>query len=105
MAIEAADIALMSDRLDRISYTIGLSRKTLGIIKQNTVFSLLIVLLLIAGVLIKTVGLASGMFVHEASIFIVVFNGMRLLGYGRGKKPELSSDLRQRGPDVESTQI
>ena len=85
VAIEAADIALMSDRLDRISYTIGLSRKTLGIIKQNTVFSLLVVLLLIAGVLVETVVLASGMFVHEASIFIVVFNGMRLLGYGRGK--------------------
>lgn len=94
VAIEAADIALMSDRLDRISYTIGLSRKTLGIIKQNTAFSLLVVLLLIAGVLVETVALASGMLVHEASIFIVVFNGMRLLGFGRewrgfgGRKPQ-----------------
>jgi Zn2+/Cd2+-exporting ATPase len=105
VAIEAADIALMSDRLDRISYTIGLSRKTLGIIKQNTVFSLLIVLILIAGVLIKTVELASGMFVHEASIFIVVFNGMRLLGYGRGKKPELHSDTRRRGAEGEGAHV
>ncbi len=88
VAIEAADVALMSDRLDRISYTIGLSRKTLSVIKQNTAFSLLVVLFLIAGVLIKTFVLASGMFVHEASIFIVILNGMRLLRY-RGKFKEM----------------
>ncbi|OPY27399.1 MAG: putative copper-exporting P-type ATPase A [Methanocella sp. PtaU1.Bin125] len=96
VAIEAADVALMSDRLDRISYTIGLSRKTLGIIKQNTAFSVLVVLLLIAGVLIKTVVLASGMFIHEASIFIVILNGMRLLGYGRGtKSPQQDSNSKE----------
>ncbi len=93
VAIEAADVALMSDRLDRISYTIGLSRKTLGIIKQNTAFSMLVVLFLIAGVLIKTVVLASGMFVHEASIFIVILNGMRLLRY-RGENKGMP-DIRQ----------
>jgi Cd2+/Zn2+-exporting ATPase len=83
VAIEAADIALMADDLDKITYSIGLSRKTLGIIMENTAFSLLVVLLLVAGVLFKAVVLASGMFVHEASIFIVIFNGMRLLRYGR----------------------
>jgi Cd2+/Zn2+-exporting ATPase len=82
VAIEAADIALMADDLDRISYTVGLSRKTLGVIMENTAFSLLVVLLLVAGVLFKAVVLASGMFVHEASIFIVIINGMRLLRYG-----------------------
>lgn len=50
VAIEAAGIALMADDLDRIGYTIGLSRKTLGIILENTVFALLVVLLLVAGV-------------------------------------------------------
>ncbi|HEY3272756.1 MAG TPA: cation-translocating P-type ATPase [Methanocella sp.] len=83
VAIETADIALMSDRLDRIGYTIGLSRKTLNVIKENTAFSLAVVALLIAGVLFEVVVLASGMFVHEASIFLVIINGMRLLGYGR----------------------
>jgi Cd2+/Zn2+-exporting ATPase len=82
VAIEAADIALMADDLDKITYSIGLSRKTLGIITENTAFSLLVVLLLVAGVLFKAVVLASGMFVHEASIFIVIINGMRLLRYG-----------------------
>jgi len=81
VAIETADIALMSDSLDRIAYSVGLSRKTLGIIMQNTAFSMLVVLLLVGGVLLKVVVLASGMFVHEASIFIVILNGMRLLRY------------------------
>jgi Cd2+/Zn2+-exporting ATPase len=81
VAIETADIALMSDSLDRIAYSVGLSRKTLGIIMQNTAFAILVVILLIFGVLLKTVVLASGMFIHEASIFIVILNGMRLLRY------------------------
>ncbi|BAI61129.1 putative heavy metal translocating P-type ATPase [Methanocella paludicola SANAE] len=81
VAIETADIALMSDSLDRIAYSVGLSRKTLGVIMQNTAFSVLVVLLLVFGVLLKTVVLASGMFIHEASIFIVILNGMRLLRY------------------------
>lgn len=38
-----------------------------------------------AGVLFKVVVLASGMFVHEASIFIVIINGMRLLRYNEAK--------------------
>ena len=91
VAIETADIALMSDRLDRIAYTIGLSRKTLGIIMQNTAFSLLVVLLLVAGVLFKVVVLASGMFIHEASIFIVILNGMRLLRYSGGQDRKAGS--------------
>jgi Cd2+/Zn2+-exporting ATPase len=48
---------------------------------QNTAFAILVVILLIFGVLLKTVVLASGMFIHEASIFIVILNGMRLLRY------------------------
>jgi Cd2+/Zn2+-exporting ATPase len=29
--------------------------------------------------------MASGMFVHEASILVVIFNAMRLIGYGKKK--------------------
>ncbi|WP_174590295.1 heavy metal translocating P-type ATPase [Methanocella conradii] len=91
VAIEAADIALMADDLNRIGYAIGLSRKTLGIIMENTAFSILVVLLLVAGVLFKSVVLASGMFIHEASIFIVIINGMRLLRYGEVKLNDVKS--------------
>src|SRR5690625_7099268 len=39
-ALETADIALMSDDLHKLPYTISLSRRALNIIKQNITFSL-----------------------------------------------------------------
>ncbi|MEO8682535.1 MAG: cation-transporting P-type ATPase, partial [Vicinamibacterales bacterium] len=39
-AIEAADVALMSDDLSRLPWLIGHSRRTLAIIRQNVVLSL-----------------------------------------------------------------
>ena len=41
-ALETADIALMSDDLSKLPYTIKLSRRALRIIKQNITFSLAI---------------------------------------------------------------
>src|SRR5699024_9987304 len=41
-ALETADIALMSDDLDKLSYTVGLSRKASRIIRVNITFALLI---------------------------------------------------------------
>src|SRR5699024_6058122 len=41
-ALETADIALMSDDLSKLPYTVKLSRKSLAIIKQNITFSLVI---------------------------------------------------------------
>ncbi len=105
VAIETADIALMADNLDRISYSIGLSRKTLGIIVQNTAFALLVVLLLVGGVLLEWVVLASGMFLHEASIFIVILNGMRLLRYGRKMPGSAGKAERQAKGGEETTTI
>lgn len=73
--------------LNMIGYAIGLSRKTLGIIMENTA----VVLLLVARALFKSAVLASGMFIHEASIFIVNINGMRLLRYGEVKLNDVKS--------------
>jgi len=42
VAIETADIALMRDDLSKINYLIGLSKKTMGIVKQNISASILI---------------------------------------------------------------
>src|SRR5205823_8706851 len=39
-ALEVADVALMSDDLSRLEYAVLLSRKTLGVIKQNISVSL-----------------------------------------------------------------
>ncbi|MDP2872014.1 MAG: cation-translocating P-type ATPase [Bacillota bacterium] len=84
-AIEAADVALMTDRLEQVPYAIGLSRRILGVVRQNVAFAVGVVVLLMAGVVGRQVHLAGGMLVHEASVLLVIANGMRLLGDKPGK--------------------
>ncbi|WP_082788863.1 heavy metal translocating P-type ATPase [Desulfolucanica intricata] len=81
VAMETADLVLMSDRLVKLPYAIGLSRRTLRNIKQNVTLAVLVVLVLLVGVIGEAVVLASGMLVHEASVLLVILNAMRLLKY------------------------
>ena len=78
-ALETADIALMADDLTKLTDTIKLSRKTLGIIKQNIALALiikgLILLLVIPGWLTLWLAVAGDM----GSSLLVTLNGMRLL--------------------------
>ncbi|MFD2045086.1 heavy metal translocating P-type ATPase [Ornithinibacillus salinisoli] len=78
-ALETADIALMADDLEKLPYTIALSRKTLSIIKQNVSFALglkiLALLLIIPGWL--TLWLA--IFADMGATLIVVLNSLRLM--------------------------
>jgi len=84
-AMEAADIALMSNNLMRIPQAMSHSRRILQVVRQNVALAVGVVVLLLAGVLVGRVHLASGMAVHEASILAVTLNGMRLLSQpGKG---------------------
>lgn len=78
-ALETADIALMADDLEKLPYTIALSRKTLQVIKQNITFAfglkLLALLLIVPGWL--TLWMA--VFADVGSTLIVVLNSMRLM--------------------------
>lgn len=85
VAMETADVVLMSAELNKLSYAIGLSRATVINMKQNIYFAIAIVMLLIAGVLLKLVFLSSGMLIHELSVLLVIINAIRLLGYN-GKR-------------------
>lgn len=97
VAVESADIALMSDRLDRIPFAIGLGKATMRVIKQNTVLAVIVVAVLIASALTGKLALASGMLVHEASVMAVILNSMRLLRYPHPDAEEIpaSRDLLQ----------
>jgi Cd2+/Zn2+-exporting ATPase len=79
IAIETADIALMADDLLKIPEALRLSKATLGNIHQNVVIALLTVSALLLGVLLGEVHMAGGMLIHEASVMVVILNGMRLL--------------------------
>lgn len=80
-AMETADVVLMSDNLDRIPYAYTLSKATVRNMKQNMFFAVGTVALLLVGVLLGKVFLASGMLIHEISVLLVVINAVRLVGY------------------------
>ena len=79
VAVETADVALMSDDLARLPHAILLARRTAANLRQNVVFAVATVVLLLAGVVAGGVTMSLGMLVHEASVLLVVVNGMRLL--------------------------
>jgi Cd2+/Zn2+-exporting ATPase len=82
VAMETADVVLMSDEIRKLSHAIGLSRATVNNMRQNIYFAIAVAILLLAGVLVKTVNLSFGMLVHELSVLLVVVNAVRLLRYG-----------------------
>lgn len=78
-AIEAADVVIMDDDIRKISKVIGISRKTLRIVRQNIVFALGVKgLVLILGAL----GLASmwaAVFADVGVAVLAILNSMRTL--------------------------
>lgn len=96
VAMETADVVLMSAEIRKLSHAIGLSRATVNNMKQNIYFAILVAALLLAGVLVKTVNLSFGMLIHELSVLLVIINAVRLLRYGdkgRSKKQLLEKEI------------
>lgn len=81
VAIDVSDIVLVKNDLRKIDYALGLSKKIVLNMNENIVLALLTVLLLFIGLFAGYVELASGMFIHEFSILVVILNGMRLLKF------------------------
>ena len=81
VAIEVSDIVLVKNDLRKIAYALGLSKKTILNMNENIGMALLTVLLLFIGLFAGYVEMASGMFIHEFSILIVILNGMRLIKF------------------------
>ncbi|KAB7672206.1 heavy metal translocating P-type ATPase [Bacillus sp. B1-b2] len=78
-ALETADIALMSDDLSKLPYTIKLSRKALTSIKQNISFSLAIKLLALVLVVPGWLTLWIAIFADMGATLLVTLNSLRLL--------------------------
>lgn len=78
-AIEAADIVLMDDKVEKIAAVVEISRKTLRIVKQNIVFALVIK----AGVLaLGALGMATmweAVFADVGVSVLAILNSMRIL--------------------------
>ena len=78
-ALETADIALMSDDLRQLPYTIKLSRKALTIIKQNITFSLVVKLIALLLIIPGWLTLWIAIFSDIGATLLVTLNSLRLL--------------------------
>jgi Cd2+/Zn2+-exporting ATPase len=79
VALEAADVALMSDDLTRLPFAIELGRATRTMIRQNVIFSMAVVVALIPLTLLAVVPLSVAVVCHEGSTVLVALHGLRLL--------------------------
>ena len=79
VAIETADIALMTDDLEKIPTVIRLSRKALRVIKENLIFALVFNTVLVILSAQGWVTMILGAVMHQASSLLVIFSSMRLL--------------------------
>jgi Cd2+/Zn2+-exporting ATPase len=81
VALETADIVLLSDQLERLPALIALSRKTLTTVRNNVIFAMgmnvISVILSVSGV----IGPVVGAVMHEVSALPVVANSARLIGH------------------------
>ncbi|MFK4964693.1 heavy metal translocating P-type ATPase [Lactococcus garvieae] len=88
VAIETSDIVLMKSNFKELGHAYGLSKRTVNNMKQNIIIAITVVIFLLVGLIFGETGIVpafvnmgTGMFVHEASILVVIANGMRLISY------------------------
>jgi Cd2+/Zn2+-exporting ATPase len=86
VAIETADVVLMSDDVEKIDYVIHLGKRARRVVRQNVFFSVGWMLLLVVVALGVGIPLTLAVVAHEGSTLVVVLNGLRLLG-GRPHPP------------------
>lgn len=83
VALETADVVLMSDDLSNIPYVIALSRKTQKTLFVNLAFSIGMIVVLIITTIFITLPLPLAVIGHEGSTVLVSLNGLRLLAFKR----------------------
>lgn len=96
VAIETSDVVLMNSDFSHLTHALGLTKSTARNMRQNIVIAVGVVFILLAALFFSNwMNMTIGMFVHEASILVVILNGMRLLGYrSRGSEARVDSKTR-----------
>ena len=86
VAMETADVVLMSDNLQKIVFALDLARHARRVIYQNLGFALAVILVLIVSALGFKLPLPIGVVGHEGSTVLVCLNGLRMLTFRSAKK-------------------
>jgi Cd2+/Zn2+-exporting ATPase len=81
VAMETADVVLMSDNLQNIVFALSLSRHTRRLVYQNLAFAMTVIVALIISALGFNLPLPFGVVGHEGSTVLVCLNGLRLLSF------------------------
>ena len=79
VALETADIVLIADRLEKLEHAMRLGRRSQSIVKQNIVFALGFVVVLLLLNFAGKMTLPFGVLGHEGSTVVVTLSGLRLL--------------------------
>lgn len=79
VAIQAADVALLSEDMEQLAHAHRLARRTAAIIRQNLVVAIGAMIVLVAGGLFFDLPLPLAVIGHEGGTVLVVLNGLRLL--------------------------
>lgn len=79
LAIQSADVALMSDNLMNVPFAIMLARKTRSVIYQNLVLSLLISFGMILLSSFGVISVLAGSILHNVGAFAVILNSSKIL--------------------------
>ncbi|HEY8414682.1 MAG TPA: heavy metal translocating P-type ATPase [Thermaerobacter sp.] len=80
VALETADVVLVSDEIDKLPFVFELSRRATRTVWQNLSFALGVIAVLVTLTLLGRIDLAAGVMGHEGSTVLVMANGLRLLG-------------------------
>ncbi len=81
VAIDTSDVVLMQSSFPALVHAHGLTKKTVSNTRENIFIAIATVAFLLIGLIFGYIYMASGMFVHEASILVVIFNAMRLINF------------------------
>ncbi|MFA0846739.1 MAG: heavy metal translocating P-type ATPase [Methanobacterium formicicum] len=100
VAIETADVALMSDDISKIPELIHLSRKVRGTINVNIVVPILINFTAIVLAAFGIIGPVAGALIHNLGSVLVVGNSSRLINYRRNKTSKKSKIIVKNAESV-----
>ncbi|TVQ25625.1 MAG: heavy metal translocating P-type ATPase [Spirochaetaceae bacterium] len=105
VALETADVVLLSDDLEMVPYLVSLSRKTRQTLVVNLTAAMSLIALMLAGIFFFALPLPLAVIGHEGGTVLVSLNGLRLLAYRRRRRRGSSTDavtrsgLRAPSPD------
>jgi P-type E1-E2 ATPase len=94
VALQAADVALLSENMEKLAEAHRLARRTAAIIRQNLTVAIGAMLVLVTGGLFFDLPLPLAVIGHEGGTVLVVLNGLRLLSDGIRRNRGEVADIR-----------